>query len=258
MSSEMSSKEPAQPIWSRPAPGERKPTLSRERIVETALRVADAEGFEAVSMRRIASELGAGTMTLYHYVKTKDELVALIGDAIMGELLIPATEVPDGWREGMAEIARRTRGVFNRHPWILEHIDEQSDHGAGPNMLHHIEQSIAVAADTGLDVDGQLELSALVDDYVFGHVMRAREGFHFSDDDPAAKRRLEAMLAYVQTQLATGEFPHLAALVGDDPRGALLRRAEQAIDEQRFERGLQILLDGIELDLERRRARVSE
>lgn len=245
--------EPPQPIWARPAPGERKPTLSRERIAETALQIADAEGFEAVSMRRIAHELGAGTMTLYHYVKTKDELIALVGDAIMGELLIPGDEVPDGWREGMAEIARRTRGVFARHPWIVEHIDEQSDEGAGPNMLRHVEQSIAVAARTGLDVEGQLEIVALVDDYVFGYVMRARQGFGFAEDDEAAKRRMDAMIGYLETQLQTGEFPHLAAFSGDDPRAAFMRAAELGIDERRFERSLQILLDGIELDLERRR-----
>src|ERR1700749_1700255 len=92
--------QPSQPIWVRPAPGQRKPTLSRERIAATALQIADAEGFEAVSMRRIASELGAGTMTLYHYVKTKDELIALVGDTIMGELVIGADELPDGWRAG--------------------------------------------------------------------------------------------------------------------------------------------------------------
>jgi AcrR family transcriptional regulator len=252
MSREPSAHEPSQPIWLRPAPGERRPTLSRERIVATALQIADAEGFEAVSMRRIASELGAGTMTLYHYVKTKDELIALVGDAIMGELLIPADELPDDWRDGMAEIARRTRGVFARHPWILEHIDEQSDDGAGPNTLRHVEQSIAVASRTGLDIDGQLELTALIDDYVFGYVMRARQGFGFSEDDPAAARRLDAMIAYLETQLQTGEFPHLAAFSGDDPRAAFTRVAQLGSDEQRFERGLARLLDGIALDLERR------
>jgi AcrR family transcriptional regulator len=254
MSSETSSKEPLQPIWSRPAPGERKPTLSRARIVETALQVADAEGFEAVSMRRIASELDAGTMTLYHYVKTKDELIALVGDAIMGELLIPVTEVPDGWREGMAEIARRTRGVFARHPWIIEHMDEQSDDGSGPNMLRHVEQSLDVASRTGLPMEGLFELVALIDDYVFGYVMRARDVIDFGDDESTAARRLDAMLAYMATQLATGEFPHLAAFAGDDPRGAFARITKLTTDEQRFERGLRILLDGIELDLERRRA----
>src|SRR6476620_10056298 len=60
-----------QPIWARPEPGERRPAYTRERIAETAIAIADAEGFDAVSMRRIASELGAGTMTLYYYVRTK-------------------------------------------------------------------------------------------------------------------------------------------------------------------------------------------
>lgn len=243
------------PIWARPAPGERRPTLSREKIVEVALAIADAEGFEAVSMRRIASELGAGTMTLYHYVKTKDEMVALVSDAIMGELLIPAGEVPEGWRAGLAEIARRTRGVFLRHPWILEHMDERSDDGAGPNGLRHVEQSLAVASRTGLDVESQFELVALVDDYVFGYVMRARAGFGFDAEDPGAERRLDAMLAWIGDQLATGEFPHLAAFSGDDPRGAFARAAHMTTDEQRFERGLQMLLDGVELELERRGAR---
>jgi AcrR family transcriptional regulator len=242
------------PIWARPAPGERKPTLSREQIVAAALAIADAEGFEAVSMRRLASELSAGTMTLYHYVKTKDELVALVADAIMGELLIPAGEVPEGWREGFAEIARRTRGVFLRHPWVLEHMDERSDDGAGPNGLRHVEQSLAVASRTGMDAGGQFELVALVDDYVFGYAMRARAGFGFDAEDPAAERRIDGMLAWVQGQLATGEFPHLAAFSGDDPRGAFMRAAQLTTDEQRFERGLQIVLDGIELELERRRA----
>jgi AcrR family transcriptional regulator len=254
MSSDGSSKRSGAPIWARPAPGERKPTLSREKIVATALAIADAEGFGAVSMRRIASELGAGTMTLYHYVKTKDELIALIGDAIMGELLIPDDEVPEGWRQGFTEIARRTRNIFARHPWILEHIDEQSDDGAGPNTLRHIEQSLAVASRTGLDIVGQMELVALVDDYVFGYVMRAREAFGLGADDAGAQRRLDAMLAYVETQLASGEFPHLAAFSAGDPRGAFERIARMTTDEQRFERGLQILFDGFEIALERRAA----
>src|SRR5919106_1174181 len=103
-----------QPIWIRPAPGARRPSYSREQIAETAIAIADAEGYEAVSMRRIAAELGAGTMTLYHYVQNKDELVALIADTIMSEIVVPDDELPDGWREGMAEIARRTLAIFKR------------------------------------------------------------------------------------------------------------------------------------------------
>jgi AcrR family transcriptional regulator len=107
------------PIWGRPAPGERKPAHSRESIARVALQIADAEGVDAVTLRRVAAELGAGTMTLYHYVRTKRELAALMDDAIMGELVIPDDELPDGWREGLALLARRTHELFLKHPWSL-------------------------------------------------------------------------------------------------------------------------------------------
>ena len=242
----------ARSVWARPAPGERKPTWSREQIVATALAIADAEGFEAVSMRRIATELGAGTMSLYHYVRTKDELVALIGDAIMGELVVPEDELPDGWRDGLAEIARRTRAVFDRHPWILRHFGEGDEDNPGPNGMRHFEQTLSVASRAGIDADSQFELGALVDEYVFGHAVHNAEPNPFGEPGSAQEREL---LEYVERQLATGEFPHLQSLAGDDPRTAFRRFAAVASDEQRFERGLQILLDGIELEIERRRRR---
>ena len=124
-------------------------------------------------MRRIAGELGAGTMTLYHYVDGKDELVALVSDAIMAEIIVPDDELPDGWREGLAEIARRTRGIFRRHPWIVEHMGEGDPSAMGPSVLRHVEQTFEVTARSGLDVEKQVELSSIVDDYVFGHAMRA-------------------------------------------------------------------------------------
>src|SRR5258707_13855189 len=94
-----------------------KPRLSREKIAAAALGIADREGFEAVSMRRVAQELKVGTMSLYYYVKTKDDLVAVMDDALMSEALLPS--LPKDWERGMMEIARRTHAVFVRHPWAL-------------------------------------------------------------------------------------------------------------------------------------------
>jgi AcrR family transcriptional regulator len=236
----------SEPIWSRPAPGQRKAAHSRERIAETALRIADEEGLDAVTMRRVATELGAGTMTLYHYVRNKDELAALMDDAIMAELLVPEDELAEGWREGMAQIARRSYDAFRRHPWVFE-LNDESSQGA-PNALRHVEQSLLVASRTGLDFPGQLELVALVDDYVFGHAMRAR----IEREERAEEQweqRLEALIAHLETQLHSGEFPILAAWAGDDVRAGFERIGEMAADPGRFERGLQTLLDGIELRL---------
>src|SRR4029079_6731129 len=107
------------PIRARPAPGTRRPSLSRDLIAATALEIADREGFEAVSMRRIAEKLGAGTMTLYHYMRTKADLLALMDDAIMAEALVPAGELPTDWRGAVAAVARRSRDAYLRHPWAF-------------------------------------------------------------------------------------------------------------------------------------------
>src|SRR5580658_9905519 len=95
------------PIWARPEPAARQPRFSREQIAAAALEIADADGFEAVSMRKIAAHLGAGTMSLYRYIATKDDLVALLDDALLAEALVPGGELPHDWQEALALVARR-------------------------------------------------------------------------------------------------------------------------------------------------------
>jgi AcrR family transcriptional regulator len=233
------------PVFARPAPGSRRPAYTREQIAQTAIAIADAEGFESVSMRRIASELGAGTMTLYHYVRGKDELVALVSDAIMAEIIVPDDELPEGWREGLAEIARRTLAIFRRHPWIVERLGEGDPLSTGPSVLRHVEQTFAVTARTGLAVEHQVELSSIVDDYVFGHAIRAYHEASFgSGGEP--RQRFDAMVTYLTDQLASGDYPHLEAIAGDDPAAGFERIGRLTGDEARFERGLHRLLDGLE------------
>ena len=87
--------------------------------MQTSLRIADEDGAEAVSMRRIASELGVGTMSLYHHVGDKEELLALMSDAVSGELLVPG-EILGDWRAALRAIAHRTREALLRHPWLIE------------------------------------------------------------------------------------------------------------------------------------------
>src|SRR6476469_7755923 len=134
----MASGEDGTLIWTRPEPGTRRPKFTRDQLAAAALAIADAEGFTAVSMRRIAADLGAGTMTLYHYVRTKDELVALMDDAIMAEVLIPPGELPAHWHGALTAIATRTWDVLMRHPWAPHHLQNAP---AGPNAMRHFEQS---------------------------------------------------------------------------------------------------------------------
>jgi AcrR family transcriptional regulator len=240
------------PIWSRPEPGARRAGYTREQLARTALAIADAEGFEAVSMRRVASELGAGTMTLYHYVRNKDELVELMGDEMMGELLVPDDEMPSDWREALTAIARRSRGAWERHPWAK---DAPPGASIGPNAMHHFDQSLAAVANTGLDTAAQFAIIGLVDEWVLGYALRDTYLTEGADGRSAlASEWTDALVAYIDAQLATGEFPHFQRVVGDEgTRAALENIMEMMQAEDRFERGLGILLDGIALDIERQR-----
>jgi AcrR family transcriptional regulator len=242
---ERKAEQAAGPIWARPEPGARRARFTREQIAEAALSIADTEGFDAVSMRRVASELGAGTMTLYHYVRTKDELVALMDDAIMGELLIPDGEMPSDWREALTLIARNTRDAFARHPWTLEVMGGAQ---IGPNGIRHMEQSVAAVAQLDVDNVTRFEIITLVDTFVFGYAVRNR--LPGPDDPEAMDKWLERASAYVDEQVATGEFPHISAIMPEAGMAAFWEQLQEAdFENGRFERGLKRLLDGIALSL---------
>ena len=243
-------RQPAGPIWTRPEPGSRRPRYTRQQIAQTALAIADTEGIQAVTMRRLAAELGAGTMTLYHYVHSKDDLIALMEDAIMGELLVPDGQLPTDWRQALTAIAHRTRATFRRHPWALTGM-----RGAGmsPHALGHFEQSLAAVATTGLDAAARLDLIAMVDDYVAGFVLK-------SDLEPALEAHppdiAKAAADYLDAQLQIGHYPHTQALLGTGDRlAALARLAAASSNDERFERGLARLLDGVAMDLPPRRTK---
>src|ERR1700710_628935 len=165
----------SEPIWARAEPGARKPRYTREQIAVAALAVADSEGIEAVSMRRGAQELGAGTMTLYHYVRTKSDLLDLMDDTIMGEVIVPDDELSTNWREALTEIATRSHDAVLRHPWALEGL-----RGArgGPNGMMHFEQTLAAVSALDLPFEERLEVALIVDDYVFGYVLRSVQPDH--------------------------------------------------------------------------------
>jgi AcrR family transcriptional regulator len=246
--------EPEQSIFQRPEPGARRAAYSRDQIAAVAIEIADAEGFPAVSMRRVARELGAGTMTLYHYVRNKDELIALVDDAIMGELLVPEDELPDDWRGALAAIARRTRDAFMRHPWVFE-IPPLTE--GGPNGTRHFEQTLVAVAGTGLELVERIEVASLVDDYVFGFAIR-RNQFLASGQGADPKEMAAEFSEHARSALASfdaEEYPNVAAMFADrEPEEVLAELLERVIGPERFERGLELLLDGIERRLERPRA----
>jgi AcrR family transcriptional regulator len=218
------------------------------------MSIADTEGIESVTMRRVAEELGAGTMTLYHYVRSKNELIVLLVDRMMGELLIPQDEMPTDWRDAFAAIARRSRDAFRHHGWVHEQMAklEPEDAQIGSNGLRHFEQSLEAAALTGLPPEDQLELISFLDDYVFGFAIRERDE-PLASLTPETEPILDAISNYIASQVKTGAFPRVEALLaGRSPRQFFEETFARYAGDDRFERGLQRVLDGVALEIERR------
>src|SRR2546430_7095161 len=133
------------PIWARPDKA-RRPTLTRQAVVDAAIRMADAEGLAAVSIRRVATELGARTMSLYSHVDSKDDLLDLMREQIAGSTVIDGP-LPPGWRAATLMIARRERETVLRHPWMIDLIGHAGH--VGPNAPRHVEQALAALAGLG-------------------------------------------------------------------------------------------------------------
>lgn len=228
-------------IWVRQEPASRRPAHTRADIARAALEIADSEGFDAVSMRRVAQRLGAGTMTLYHYVRNKDELVALMSDAVMAEVVVPEGELSDDWREALTQIATRSHDAFKAHHWIFQKLGD--DGAPGPNGMRHFEQSLQAVAGLGLDREQTFEVIGQVDDYVFGYSLRElQEAEEHEHGWPSA------VVDFFRRELATGQYPLIHEFFGDDFEATFKEAMELMADEDRFHRGLKRLLDGIEAE----------
>ena len=230
-------------IWLRPEPSGRKPRFTRAEIARTAIGIADAEGFDAVTMKRIAAELGAGTMTLYYYVRNKADIVALMQDAIFDDILVPADEFPSGWRDAVTLISRRTRDVVVGHPWSVSSFNQAQ---FGPNAVQHYEQSLAALATTTLSYPQKTEVTAIVDDYVAGNAAHTIE---MQDRIGTASRNPNMLIeakAYAEVLKATGKFPELEALAAQQASGPDDQAGPLGHLDRQFEIGLAALLDGIE------------
>ncbi|HLG99572.1 MAG TPA: TetR/AcrR family transcriptional regulator C-terminal domain-containing protein [Bryobacteraceae bacterium] len=191
--------------------------LNKTSIVAAAISIADTEGFAAVSMRRVAQELGVGTMSLYYYAKSKAELISAMDDLLLADVLVPT--LPEDWRDAVTAIARRTRDMVVRHPWAISSMQAAPP---GPNAMLHMEQCLEALAKTHMTKQEKLTLLALVDDFVFGYTLRETAGDPAVDVD-AAKNRL-----------ATGAFPELANAFG---------KARRFRIPDRFDRGIEAILD---------------
>lgn len=221
-----------------------KPGLTVDQIVTAALTLVDREGVDALSMRRVARELGVGTMTIYRYIPGKAELLDLMVDRADDPSEVIAACVGKGWRERLEIEARHSYEVYMRHPWLMR--INWSRPLFGPNTMAAFHNTID--AMTGLPLSGQekVQLSVLIHSYVTGAArQQIQEGTAADETGITDEEFWEVQYPMLERLLATGDYPALAALPAD---------SFDSPWEVIFEFGLQRVLDGVELLVERRRA----
>ncbi|MFD9002890.1 TetR/AcrR family transcriptional regulator C-terminal domain-containing protein [Streptomyces sp. NPDC059582] len=222
-------------IWARPERTGRgpRPAYSRADVAAAAVRIADAEGLDAVSMRHVATELGCGTMSLYNYVPRKEDLHELMVDVVSGEH--ERWEPSGDWRADMLRVAHQTRTLMHRHPWLPRLMSPV--YGFSPNALRYLEHCLAcldpLEASYGTKMELVAMLNAVVTVYVSNEIATAERARSL----PWSEERENAVrIAYLGGQVASGAYPRMAAAFTEDAGPIDLAAV--------FERALGRVLDG--------------
>ncbi|MFI7004289.1 TetR/AcrR family transcriptional regulator C-terminal domain-containing protein [Nocardia sp. NPDC050175] len=207
--------------------------LTAALVVRTGMTIADAEGMAALSMRRVAAELGVPTMSLYRHVGSKDRLVLLMADEAFGEAELPDPP-PAGWRERLEVLARLQWAMYHRHPWVVAAL-WVNDPEPAPKLLAHTEWAVHAFGDLGLDPDAALYAHVSLYSYVRGIAVNlelatgARRAGTPVEPWEVREREYEHLLA-------SGRYPTLANLN---------ERNDFEFDiDKLFDFGLHRLLDG--------------
>ena len=198
-----------------------------------AIKLADAGGLDAVTMRAVAAELGLAPMSLYNYVPTKDHLIQLMIDMVGAEYRYPDPQTPDK-RAAIADLAKQGRIITRRHPWLPDAIRRPAV--IGPNGLRYFDCFLGLLAGSGLDATAKLEFVSLINGFAitYGGMEATLASTGVSPDQHQA-----AQAAAIVSAAASGRYPNLAAaLAGGEP--SRVRDADEVYDSVVYR-----LIDGL-------------
>ena len=215
---------------SQPKPQEARVPLSRERVIDAAIRLADESGIDSLTMRRLAHELGVEAMSLYYYVANKDELLNAIADVVVSEWELPAPGA--GWKSAIRGTAISAHEVLTRHPWSASLV--LSGAGVSPARLRYMNSILGSLREAGFS-EGQTDHAYhALESHIMGFALW-EVGMNLGSAEDLA-----ALATAFLEQLSEDEFPHVAEHVHQhlkppDPK-----------DPGAFAFGLDLILDGLE------------
>jgi AcrR family transcriptional regulator len=228
---------PPVPPWerTRKAKAPARTPLSQEAIVDAALRILESEGYDGLSMRRVASELNTGAASLYAHVANKDELLKLVIDRVFGSVELPAPD-PEHWVEQLREVMRGTRRTLQAHPGIARAMLGTAPFG--PSGMRIVEGFMAILRAGELPDQVAAWAGDVVSLYVVASVFE--EDIRYSQHGATSPEEIaawaEEMKQYIKT-LPVAVYPNLVALA--DPM------FETGGPDGRFEFGLDLMLRGL-------------
>lgn len=206
--------------------------LSKERVLRQALALADNEGIEALSMRRLGQELQAGAMSLYHHVTNKEELLDGMVDLVFAEIQLPESQ--NDWQAAMRARAVSAREVLARHPWAITLMASRTT--PGPANLRHHEAVTECLRKAGFSIQMATHANWLLDSYTYGFALQ-EASLPFADADELSDMIHEVFLP----QLPPEEYPYL-----NESATELMQSGYDPADE--FTYGLSLILDALERD----------
>ncbi|PBC79250.1 TetR family transcriptional regulator [Streptomyces sp. TLI_235] len=231
---------PIPSVWARQQREPDQPALSRAAIVREAMAVLDAEGVEALSMRKLGARLNAGATSLYRHVATKDELMELAVDEVAAEIHVPAADSPD-WRAAATEAARSFRAACLRHPWVASVLGQAGLAYLGPNLMSFSERLAALFTAAGFPEPSRAIDTVL--SYVIGMSTTEAAWLTTVARSGESEHDFIARLMPAAQQAAAG-LDHLGpAYTATDVADPV------AIRDAKFAYGLDVVLDGLAMRL---------
>jgi AcrR family transcriptional regulator len=211
-------------------PAQRRLPLSRERVLQTALKLADQGGLESLSMRKLGQDLGVEAMALYYHFASKDEVLDGIVDLVFSEVDLPSPDVD--WKAAMRRRAISLRDVLARHRWAIGMMESRRN--PGPANLRHHDAVIGNLRAAGFDMEMVAHAYSLLDGYIYGFAL-TKMNLPFDSGDDVAEMAQDMLEPF-----PVNEYPNLVAFITEHA----MRPGYDFGDE--FEYGLDLILDGIE------------
>lgn len=204
------------------------PKLSRQKIIDEAIKIADKEGLSELSMRKLAEKLDVEAMSLYHHIKNKDELIAEMVDSVVPS--IEPIEVCDDWKDAMRKRADIMRATLIKHPWAAHQF--VAGFNIGPNMFKYVDTTIGYLLHAGFSYKMTDYAWNTIDSYIYGYNMQ-------SQNFPLQPHEYQSVAKQYLPMIPKDTYPHMHGMTQ-----SIIKGTHDGIQDFHF--GLELILESLD------------